>query len=140
MATETSGLRDMKVDDLRKRAREMDVSGASSMKKDELIAAIEKAGGAGGRGTGSAGGQGSGTAARRAGGAGDMKAAIEQATELHREEERLVKELHTREREQLKQAPVSGDVRKKVEELIAQEERAIKDMHAQIRALMKDGA
>ncbi|HWH13508.1 MAG TPA: Rho termination factor N-terminal domain-containing protein [Miltoncostaeaceae bacterium] len=128
MATTDSGLRDMKVDELRARAREMEISGASSMKKDQLIAAIEKAGGgAGGRG-------------RAAQGPGDLKGVVANAKQLHQEEERLVAELHTREREALKAAPVDPEVRRRVEDLIAQEEKAIKDMHAQIRALMKDAA
>lgn len=40
-----SELRDMKVDELRTRARELGVSGAANMRKDDLVQAIAKAGG-----------------------------------------------------------------------------------------------
>jgi hypothetical protein len=51
-----SELRDLKVDELRERARDAGVSGVSDMKKDELVTALAKSGGNGSRGGGGSGG------------------------------------------------------------------------------------
>jgi hypothetical protein len=61
-----SELRDLKVDELRERAKDAGVSGTSNMKKDELVGAIAKAG---------SGGAASGGAA--SGGEGDLGAGPE---------------------------------------------------------------
>jgi hypothetical protein len=52
--TDESQLRDLKVDELRKRARDAGIEGTSSMKKDELVSALAGRGGD----TGSGGGAG----------------------------------------------------------------------------------
>ncbi|MGY1771311.1 Rho termination factor N-terminal domain-containing protein [Blastococcus sp. SYSU D00813] len=63
-----TGLRDLKVDELRDRAKEAGIEGTSSMKKEELVSALSEQA----RGGGSAGGSGSdGGSGGGSGGAGE---------------------------------------------------------------------
>ncbi|WP_345802243.1 Rho termination factor N-terminal domain-containing protein [Microbacterium sp. AZCO] len=65
-----SELRDLKVDELRERAKDAGVSGTSNLKKDELVDAIAEQSRGGGRGADSGGGGASGGGASGDGAAG----------------------------------------------------------------------